>query len=151
MPDADGSLGPAHQLRTDWRALLERWTERHHLRKTLDVGSVTLDFGIPDTDRILTVRFMTTSSLLVAFMTNGRTLKPEQLALAAAAANAWNTEQLLPMLSVWDVRGPHPCIAGVCAMPLTGRFTQPDFDALANEWVEHGRVMFARCQELFQL
>jgi hypothetical protein len=149
VPVADE--GPVRQLRADWRVLLEGWAARQNLRMAAEADSVTLDFGIPDTDRVLTVRFMTTSTLLVAFMTNGRTLKPDQLALAAAAANAWNTEQLIPMLSVWDVRGPHPCIAGVCAMPLTGRFTQTDFDALANEWVEHGRVMFARCQELFHL
>lgn len=147
MPAAD----EAYELRSNWRSLLEDWAGRRHLRTSADMNSVTLEFDIGSTGRILTVRFMSTSSLLVAFMTNGRTLKPDQLALAAAAANAWNTEQLVPMLSVWDVRGPHPCIAGTCAVPLTSRFTRADFEALANEWIEHGRVMFTRCQDLFRL
>ncbi|WTW94899.1 hypothetical protein OG216_16615 [Streptomycetaceae bacterium NBC_01309] len=151
MPDVEHSRPQVHMLGSDWRVLLDRWAVRHQLRTSADTVSVTLEFDIPSTERLLTVRFMTTSSLLVAFMTNGRTLRHDQLATAAAAANAWNTEQLVPMLSVWDVRGPHPCIAGTCTVPLTCRLTQPDFDALATRWVEHGRVMFTRCQELFRL
>lgn len=151
MQAAEHSRPQAHLLGAEWRVLLARWASRNQLRTTDDTVSVTLEFDIPSTDRLLTVRFMTTSSLLVAFMTNGRTLRPEQLATAAAAANAWNTEQLVPMLSVWDVRGPHPCIAGTCTLPLAARLTQPDFDAMASRWVEHGRVMFTRCQELFRL
>ncbi|MCF2532640.1 hypothetical protein [Yinghuangia soli] len=138
-------------LRTSWRPMLDRWANRKSYMATVETSSITLEFDIPKTDRMLITRFTTTKSLLVVFMTNGRTLKPDQLAVAAAAANAWNTEQLVPMLSVWDVRGPHPCIAGVCVLPLSCRLTQPDFDVLADEWVEHGRAMFARCRELFRI
>jgi hypothetical protein len=55
------------------------------------------------------------------------------------------------MLSVWDVRGPRPCLAGVCSLPLSCRMTQPDFGALATDWTERGRQMFVRCREVFEL
>jgi hypothetical protein len=114
-------------------------------------ASVSVEFEIPEADRVMTVRFMTTTRLLVAFMTDDRFLRSDQLGLAAAAANAWNTEQLIPMLSVWDVRGPRPCLAGTCSLPLTCRMTQPAFDALATDWTERARQMFTRCREVFEI
>ncbi|WFB10654.1 hypothetical protein LRS74_29175 [Streptomyces sp. LX-29] len=134
-----------------WRTAVESWTARDRLRTVVAADSISVEFGLPETGREITVRFMTTRELLVAFMTDGRRLRPNQLAVAAAAANAWNTEQLIPMLSVWDVRGPTPCIAGVCALPLTCRMTQRDFDALARDWTGRARQMFTRCHQVFRL
>ncbi|WP_369261618.1 hypothetical protein [Streptomyces sp. R35] len=116
-----------------------------------DTVSVSMQFDLEETGRMVTVRFMTTKRLLVAFATDGHYLRQDQLAVAAAASNAWNTEQLNPMLSVWDVRGPRPCLAGVCDLPLTCRMTQADFDALASDWVERARQMFIRCHQVFKL
>ena len=117
----------------------------------MDGDSVSVEFDVPKSERVLTVRFMTTTRLLVAFMTEDQFLRPDQLAVAAAAANAWNTEQLIPMLSVWDVRGPRPILGGACSLPLSCRMTQPDFAVLATDWTERGRQMFVRCREVFEL
>lgn len=130
---------------------MRNWGAGRNLHIVTDTDSVSLQFDLEDTGRMLTVRFMTTKRLLVAFVTDGNYLRHDQLAVAAAASNAWNTEQLNPMLSVWDVRGPRPCLAGVCDLPLTCRVTQADFDALASDWVERARQMFTRCHEVFQL
>jgi hypothetical protein len=144
---ADGGL----ELGTNWRRLVDGWTAASNIHSVADTTSVSMEFNLPEVGRVVTVRFMTTTRLLVAFMTDGRFLKPEQLALAAAAANAWNTEQLLPMLSVWDVRGPQPCLAGVCSLPLTCRMTQSDFNTLAADWAGRARQMFTRCHQVFRL
>ncbi|MHA6762208.1 hypothetical protein [Streptacidiphilus sp. PAMC 29251] len=142
---------PALELGSHWRPLVTDWAARSHYRSTEDAASVSLDFDLTGSDRRVTLRFMTTTSLLVAFMTDGHTLRPDQLALAAAASNAWNTEQLVPMLSVWDVRGPNPCLAGVCVLPLTCRMTRQEFGVLAEKWADHARQMFTRCHRVFQL
>ena len=143
--------GDGGDLGVQWRSLVHGWAAGRHLRCEEDTVSVSLRFDLADAGRAVTVRFMTTTKLLVAFMTDGRFLRGDQLATAAAAANAWNTEQLVPMLSVWDVRGPRPCIAGVCSLPLNCRMDQPEFDALAGGWVEQARQMFVRCHQVFQL
>ncbi|MDH6220260.1 hypothetical protein [Streptomyces pseudovenezuelae] len=130
---------------------MQKWGADRNYHALTDTDSVSLRFDLEETGRTLTVRFMTTKRLLVAFVTDGQDLRHDQLALAAAASNAWNTEQLNPMLSVWDVRGPRPCLAGVCDLPLTCRVTQTDFDALASDWVERARQMFIRCHQVFQL
>ncbi len=152
MAHAEATSGPVPEVGTHWRQLVENWAGHSRARAaTSDATSVTLEFAVPETGRVVTIRFMTTRELLVAFMTDGHVLREDQLALAAAAANAWNTEQLIPMLSVWDVRGPHPCLAGVCVLPLTSRMTPRDFDRLASDWAERARQMFTRCQEVFGL
>ncbi|WP_329401458.1 hypothetical protein [Streptomyces melanogenes] len=143
--------GDGGDLDVQWRSLVHGWAAGRHLRCEEDTVSVSLRFDLADAGRAVTVRFMTTTKLLVAFMTDGRFLRGDQLATAAAAANAWNTEQLVPMLSVWDVRGPRPCIAGVCTLPLNCRMDQPAFDSLAGDWVEQARQMFVRCHQVFQL
>ncbi|SOD72608.1 hypothetical protein SAMN06272781_2917 [Streptomyces sp. 1222.2] len=140
-----------HDLGTHWRQLVQNWVARRNYHTVHDTVSVFLRFDLPEAGRMVTVRFMTTKRLLVAFATDGHFLRQDQLAMAAAASNAWNTEQLIPMLSVWDVRGPRPCLAGVCDLPLTCRVTQADFDALANDWVERARQMFSRCHQVFKL
>jgi len=145
------STGPAHEIGTYWRQLVRNWAAGRNLHIVTDTDSVSLQCDIEETGRLLTVRFMTTKRLLVAFVTDGNFLRHDQLAVAAAASNAWNTEQLNPMLSVWDVRGPRPCLAGVCDLPLTCRIAQADFDALASDWVERARQMFTRCHQVFQL
>ncbi|OPG03772.1 hypothetical protein B1R27_27480 [Streptomyces sp. GKU 895] len=151
MAASESSIGPVYEIGTHWRQLVRNWGAGRNLHIVTDTDSVSLQIDLEDTGRMLTVRFMTTKRLLVAFVTDGNFLRHDQLALAAAASNAWNTEQLNPMLSVWDVRGPRPCLAGVCDLPLTCRVTQADFDALASDWVERARQMFTRCHQVFQL
>ncbi|MFF5365043.1 hypothetical protein ACFY4I_37535 [Streptomyces scabiei] len=143
--------GEIYDLGTHWRQLVQNWVARRNYHTVHDTVSVSLRFDLQETGRIVTVRFMTTKRLLVAFATDGHFLRQDQLAIAAAASNAWNTEQLIPMLSVWDVRGPRPCLAGVCDLPLTCRITQADFDALAHDWVDRARQMFSRCHQVFKL
>lgn len=136
-------------LAVHWERLVENWAARRGLATERDGSSIAVRFAQPGGD--LTVRFMATSRLMVAFITDGRQLRPDQLALAAAAANAWNTEQLIPMLSVWDVRGPQPCLAGVCSLPLTLSLGQAAFDDLAGDWSERAGRMFRQCRQLFEL
>ncbi|MFI6939581.1 hypothetical protein ACIBI4_09930 [Streptomyces sp. NPDC050418] len=138
-------------LSTHWRKLVRLWCEKLGAEVTGDEEALSLDLDLPGSDRALTLRFTTTRRLLVAFMTDGRRLRADQLAVAAAAANAWNTEQLFPMLSVWDVRGPDPCIAGVCHLPLVGRMTPADFASTADDWTDQARQMFLRCHQVFRL
>lgn len=154
MAAPDSFPGGGHEvleIGTHWRQLVQNWVTRRNFHTATDTVSVSMRFDLEETGRMVTVRFMTTKRLLVAFATDGHFLRKDQLALAAAASNAWNTEQLRPMLSVWDVRGPRPCLAGVCDLPLTCRMTQTDFDALASDWVERARQMFARCHQVFEL
>jgi hypothetical protein len=134
-----------------WRRMLEAWGERTGSISAADDDSISLVFDLPDIGRKVTVRFMAVTTLLVAFMTDGHSLKADQLAVAAAAANAWNTEQLVPMLSVWDVRGPQPCLAGCCYLPLACRMTGAGFDALADDWTRRAGEMFTRCHQVFRL
>ena len=139
------------EIGTHWRQLVQNWVTRRNYHTATDTVSVSMQFDLEETGRMVTVRFMTTKRLLVAFATDGHYLRRDQLAVAAAASNAWNTEQLNPMLSVWDVRGPRPCLAGVCDLPLTCRMTQTEFDALDSDWVERARQMFTRCHQVFEL
>ncbi|KPH97490.1 hypothetical protein OK074_6518 [Actinobacteria bacterium OK074] len=145
--------GRDREIGTQWRQLVRNWGAQgnHPTESDEDSDSVSLRIDLRETGRLVTVRFMTTKRLLVAFFTDGHYLRPDQLAIAAAASNAWNTEQLNPMLSVWDVRGPRPCLAGVCDLPLTCRITQADFNSLADDWVERARQMFTRCHQVFEL
>lgn len=150
-PEASIPPGRDHDIGSSWRQLVHNWGARRNYHVESDIDSVSLQFDLEASGRMLTVRFMTTKRLLVAFVTDGNSLRKDQLAIAAAASNAWNTEQLNPMLSVWDVRGPRPCLAGVCDLPLTCRISQADFDVLASDWVERARQMFTRCHQVFQL
>ncbi|MFD9795743.1 hypothetical protein ACFWXK_32865 [Streptomyces sp. NPDC059070] len=156
MPDSERTpmaqgAGSGAGVGAQWRGLVHGWAAGRNLHREEDTVSVSLRFDLTEAGRSVTARFMTTRRLLVAFMTDGRFLRGDQLATAAAAANAWNTEQLVPMLSVWDVRGPRPCIAGVCTLPLNCRMSQPEFDLLADEWLEQARQMFLRCHQVFKL
>ncbi|MFD5631053.1 MULTISPECIES: hypothetical protein [unclassified Streptomyces] len=155
-PDSSPTRFPGREpevleIGTHWRRMVQSWVAGRNYHTMTDTVSVSMQFDLQETGRMVTVRFMTTKRLLVAFATDGHYLRQDQLAVAAAASNAWNTEQLNPMLSVWDVRGPRPCLAGVCDLPLTCRMTQTDFDALASDWVERARQMFTRCHQVFKL
>lgn len=155
-PDSSPTRFPGREpevleIGAHWRRMVEGWVAGRNYHTVTDTVSVSMQFDLKETGRQVTVRFMTTKRLLVAFVTDGHYLRQDQLAVAAAASNAWNTEQLNPMLSVWDVRGPRPCLAGVCDLPLTCRMTQTDFDALASDWVERARQMFIRCHQVFKL
>ncbi|MEV6104319.1 hypothetical protein AB0M28_06320 [Streptomyces sp. NPDC051940] len=134
-----------------WRGLVDAWGTRKGWRTHEDGAAVSLESEIPGSTRTLTLRFTTARNLLVAFATDGRVLKHDELATAAAAANAWNTEQLVPMLAVWDVRGPSPCLAGVCSLPLNCHMDVGEFAQVADEWLKQARQMFLRCQQVFQL
>lgn len=151
MADSEAAPSGEMELAVSWRPLVRAWAERGPYRSAEDDAAISLEFDLAGSDLPVTVRFMATRDLLVAFMTDGHILKPHQLALAAAASNAWNTEQLTPMLSVWDVRGPGPCLAGVCTLPLTCRMTHRQFGLLAAKWAEHARQMFTRCHRVFDL
>ena len=151
MAESTGAAAGELELGLHWRKLVVGWAERGHCAWSEDGASISLDFDLEGTDRRLTLRFMATKELLVAFMTDSHVLMPGQIALAAAASNAWNTEQLIPVLSVWDVRGPRPCLAGVCVLPLICRMTPGEFGALATKWAELARQMFIRCHRVFHL
>ncbi|MFG2000962.1 hypothetical protein ACGFNU_17625 [Spirillospora sp. NPDC048911] len=141
----------ALEVGAHWQWMIENWATRNGIRATTESSSVSVEIDLPKADRVATMRFTTASRLLVAFITDDRSLERDRLALAAAAANAWNTEQLIPMLSVWDVRGPHPFLAGVCVLPLTSQMSQPVFDDLADHWLSQVRQMFTRCHQVFGL
>ncbi|WP_217554402.1 hypothetical protein [Streptomyces sp. GbtcB6] len=143
---------PAHLLDADWNRLVKRWAAGTGLAVHDEATHVSLSVARrPAVAEDLHVYLTTSSRFLVAFITNGRTLGPGELARAAAAANAWNIEQLMPTLSVWNVRGRQPHLAGVCTLPLLCRMTQPDFDDTASSWVDQASTMFARCREVFRL
>ena len=151
MPSYEAPPAEAVELGGNWRRLVEGWIAQRGLRTASDTSTVSVDFDVPEAQRTVTVRFVATKTLLVAFMTDGRFLRPDQLALAAAAANAWNIEQLTPMLSVWDVRGPQPCLAGTCTLPLRCRLTATDFHAQAGDWLDQAGHMFTKCHQVFEL
>lgn len=151
MPGLEKAPDEALDIGRHWVELVGGYATRNRLHAVTEDSSVMLEFPVPTAERTVTMRFMTVRRLLVAFIADGRNLKPDQLALAAAAANAWNTEQLIPMLSVWDVRGPTPCLGGICVLPLACRLTVPAFDALVADWVERSGQMFTRCHQVFEL
>ncbi|GAA3191875.1 hypothetical protein [Actinocorallia longicatena] len=146
---AEETLQDAGELAVRWRSLVTAWAGEG--RASDDGESVVVEFdlpGPPGEPGTLSLRFMRTSHLLVVFMTDGRPLPPGRLARAAATANAWNTEQLVPMLSVWDVHGPHPVLAGVCSLPLGLRMGPREFAVVAADWAERGAAMFVRCRQV---
>ncbi len=151
MQGFEATTADAVELTSAWRHLAESWVAQRGLRGGSDDTTVSVDFEVPEAERIVTVRFIATKTLLVAFMTDGRFLRPDQLALAAAAANAWNIEQLTPMLSVWDVRGPQPCLAGTATLPLRCRLTPAGFAAQAGDWIDQAGHMFTKCHQVFGL
>ncbi|MFC4501672.1 MULTISPECIES: hypothetical protein [Streptomyces] len=141
---------PHFLLDTDWNGLVNRWATGIGVPAHDAATHITLSVSRrPAADR-LQVHLTTSRRFLVAFMTTGRGLAPGELA-RAAAANAWNIEQLIPTLSVWNVRGDRPHLGGVCTLPLSCRMTQPDFDATASGWVDQAATMFTRCREVFSL
>ncbi|GAB3699006.1 hypothetical protein GCM10027589_59680 [Actinocorallia lasiicapitis] len=144
----DETVNDTAELAVQWRRLVAGWAGEG--RAVPDGDGLSVEFDLPD-GRVMTVRFMRTARLLVAFMTDGTPLRRDQLAQAAAAANAWNTEQLVPMLSVWDVHGPHPVLAGVSSLPAELRLDQREFSAVAADWAERGAAMFVRCRQVFDL
>jgi hypothetical protein len=156
---AEGSGGAAYALGSHWEELARGWAAHGPANggargAVRDGASRALAIDIPGQggqDSAVTVRLTATARLLVAFMTNGRPLAPGQLATAAAAASAWNTKHLVPMLSLWDVGGRQPCLAGVCSLPLVCRVTPAEFGDLADEWVAGATRMFGWCRREFAL
>jgi hypothetical protein len=151
VPHPGEHPGAQFDVAVHWRMLVAEWAERRQTRAEAGGDSISLEVGATETGRGVTVRFTTTSRLLVAFMTDSRILRGGELATAAAAANAWNVEQLVPMLSVWEARGPEPRLAGVSVLPLVCTIRRDDFDALVTSWVERAHHMFLRCHQLFGL
>ncbi|MGP3966952.1 hypothetical protein [Streptomyces sp. 6N223] len=150
--DEAPEAGRAFALASHWQELARGWAAGGRAGGTVrDAAPQALAIDIPGSDIAVTVRLTATTRLLVAFMTNGRLLAPDQLATAAAAASAWNTKHLVPMLSLWDVGGRQPCIAGICSLPLVCRVTPGEFGALADEWVAGAHRMFGWCRGEFAL
>ncbi|MEU0060974.1 hypothetical protein [Streptomyces sp. NPDC006334] len=139
-------------LDAEWSRLAAGWASASGMDVREEPTHMTLSMTHrPAGADELEVRLTTSRRFLVAFMTNGRGLAPGELARGAAAANAWNTEQLTPTLSVWNVRGTRPHLGGVCTLPLSCRLSQEDFDAVASGWIDQAVTMFARCREVFRL
>ena len=147
----DGTSAHHFPLDLHWRSMATGWAEQRGLRVRAEASSISVDIGPGTADAPLTMQFTTSSRYLVVFTTNGRTLKSDELARAAAVAHAWNTEQLVPVLSVWNLRGERPHLAGVCNLPLACRLSQPDCAAVVTSWAEQTEKMFTACQGLFGL
>lgn len=148
LPDAEH---PRFAPESHWRRLVTEWAEQQCLEAQFRDSSISLDVATGRDGTLTTVQFTVSSRLLVAFLTNGRTLSPGELAKAAAVANTWNTRELVPMLSVWNVRNEQPHLAGVCNLPLAYRISQRDFDEVASSWIDQAQKMFTWCDELFGL
>jgi hypothetical protein len=147
----DSGSARCFPLDLHWRSMATGWAEQRGLRVRTEASSLSVDFGAGEPDTPLTMQFTTSSRYLVVFTTNSRNLKSDELARGAAVANAWNTEQLVPVLSVWNLRGERPHLAGVCNLPLACRLSPPDFAAVVTSWAEQAEKMFAACQGLFGL
>ncbi|MEV6397163.1 hypothetical protein AB0M39_20705 [Streptomyces sp. NPDC051907] len=149
MPTPDQSRQNGLALSSDWRRLVGKWASGHHRPFEADTASLTVDVAHPAAQRDITLTFTTTSNgLLLLLATDDRYLADDQIALAAAAANAWNVERLVPMLSVCNLGGTaRPYLAGVRTMPLACEMTQPAFQTMADQWVEDARALFTWCHK----
>lgn len=153
MPVPDLATENGLALSGQWRRLVGKWASRHHRPFEADTASVTLDFDHPQAQRDIRLTFTTTSNgLLLLLVTDDRYLADDQIALAAAAANAWNIERLVPMLAVCNLGGTHPpYLTGIRTLPLACGLTQSAFHTMADQWLEDARGLFSWCHEEFRL
>ncbi|WP_251092220.1 hypothetical protein [Streptomyces sp. Caat 7-52] len=94
----------------------------------------------------------TRNELLLVLVTDDRYLPEDRIALAAAAANAWNVDRLAPMLAVCNLGGGQPpYLSGIRTLPLVCALSQQAFDALADRWLDEARDLFTWCHREFGL
>lgn len=135
-------------LAAHWRQLVCSWASGHLWPYEADASYVTIERDAPEAEWKIRLTVTTTGNdLLIVLMTDDRFLKGDQLALAAAAANAWNTDRLVPMLTVFNLTTPHPYLAGIRTLPLTCAIPEADFRKAADRWVTEARQLFAWCRE----
>ncbi|MVO88059.1 hypothetical protein GPA10_25705 [Streptomyces sp. p1417] len=142
------------ELRAHWRRLVNGWAARQRRPYEADASSVALDLELPEAERKIRLAFRTTSNdMLLVLATDDRYLKEDQLALAAAAANAWNIERLAPMLSVCDLDDTEqsPYLMGIRTLPLACWAPQNSFRAMADQWLRESRDLFTWCHRNFRL
>lgn len=143
----DPSAEQVFELTLHWRRLVNDWVTRQRRPFEADASSVELEFEHPEAERLIRLGFTTTSTeMLLVMVTDDRYLKDDQLALAAAAANAWNIEQLAPTLSICNLAGDQPpYLMGFRTLPLACRVTRPAFRAMADQWLVDSRALFTWC------
>ncbi|MEV0937413.1 hypothetical protein [Streptomyces phaeochromogenes] len=147
MPDTDHAPEDAFELATHWRRLVNDWVRRQHRPYEVNASSVTIEFDHPEAERKIQLDFAATSNdMLLVMATDDRYLKDDQLALAAAVANAWNIEWYAPTLSVYNLDGEQPpYLLGFRALPMACRITQSAFRAMADQWLGESQAMFTWC------
>jgi len=84
-------------------------------------------------------------------MTDEHFLGGGELALAVAAANAWNAEKHVPVMSVWDVALPRPFVVGVCTLPLAARIRDEELGSLVQSWSDRACDMYAWFHDVFKV
>ena len=153
MPGPDLPSPDGLSLSDQWQRLVSTWAARHDLPLEADAGSVSVRFDHPEARRKVTLVFTTArKELLLVLITDDRYLTHDQIALAAAAANAWNVERLAPMLSVCNLGGGGPAyLSGIRTLPLACALSRPTFHAMADRWLEEARELFTWCHREFRL
>ncbi|MEU2851829.1 hypothetical protein ACFZB6_24875 [Streptomyces syringium] len=148
MPAPDTTSEAPMPLAAHWRQLVCSWASGHRWPYEADAFSVTIERDAPEAAWKIRLTVTTTGNgLLIVLMTDDRFLKGDQLALAAAAANAWNTHRLVPMLTVFNLTTARPYLAGIRTLPLTCAIPRADFHTAADRWVTEARELFAWCRE----
>ncbi|GHH81199.1 hypothetical protein [Streptomyces capitiformicae] len=146
-PSPPPSSEQAVELAAHWRRLVNDWVMRQHRPYEADASSVGVEFELPEAERRIQLGFTTTNTeMLLVMATDDRYLKPDQLAVAAAAANAWNIERLAPVMSICNLAGEQPpYLMGFSTLPLTCRITRSAFRAMADRWLKDARSLFTWC------
>lgn len=142
------------ELRVHWRRLVNGWMTRQRRPYEADASSVGLELEHPEAERKVRLTFRITSNdMLLVTATDDRYLTEDQLALAAAAANAWNIERLAPTLSVYDLDSTdqQPYLMGTRTLPLACWATQNAFRGMADQWLQESRDLFLWCHRNFRL
>jgi hypothetical protein len=147
MSGADDPVGQPVELTTEWRPLVNDWVRRRRRPYEADASSVGIEFDHPEAERKIQLVFTTTSTgMLLVMVTDDRFLKEEHLAVAAAAANAWNIERLAPTLAICNLDAEQsPYLVGFRTLPLTCRVTPSGFRTMADQWLEESRGLFTWC------
>lgn len=153
MPSTDDAARDALELGTHWRRLVNEWVTRQHCPYDVDGTSVAIEFGHPEAERKIQMLFTTTSNdMLLVMVTDDRYLEDGQLAVAAAAANAWNIEHYTPTLSVYNLVGEHPpYLLGFRVLPLACRLPSITFHTMADQWLRESRALFTWCHRVCHL
>ncbi|WP_266872693.1 hypothetical protein [Streptomyces sp. NBC_01381] len=137
-----------------WRQLVNDWVTRQRRPYEVDASSVSLELEHPEAERKIRLVFTVTSNdMLLVMVTDDRYLTEDQLALAAAAANAWNIEQLAPMLSVCNLDSSEqpPYLMGIQTLPLACWATRSSFRTMADQWLHASRGLFTWCHRSCRL